>query len=159
VGSLTSAIIGKFLAFDTSPLIYYIEQHPRYSPITDELFDAIHQGNSRAMTSVLTFLEVLVQPLRCGRLDLAEAYRRILAGSAGITLFPIDAGVCELSAKLRSTHHWIRTPDAIQIATALRNGAELVVTNDERWRQLTEIPVVVLKDFLKTPPPRPDSAA
>jgi len=145
VGRLTATITGKFLAFDTSPLIYYIEQQPQYSPITDDLFDAIHRGNARAMTSVLTLLEVLVQPLRSARLDLAHEYRRILTGSTGITLFPIDADICELSAKLRSNYHWIRTPDAIQVATALRNGAELIVTNDERWRRLT----VVLKDFLK----------
>jgi predicted nucleic acid-binding protein len=68
VGRLTATITGKFLAFDTSPLIYYI---------------------------------------------------------------------------------WIRTPDAIQIATALQNEADLIVTNDERWKRLTEIQVVLLKDFLE----------
>jgi hypothetical protein len=67
VGRLTATITGKFLAFDTSPLIYYIEQQPQYSPITDDLFDTIHRGNARGMTSVLTLLEVLVQPLRSGR--------------------------------------------------------------------------------------------
>jgi len=149
VGRLTATINGKFLAFDTSPLIYYIEQHPQYSPKSEDLFGAIQQGNARGMTSVLTLLEVLVQPLRSARLDLAHEYRRILTGSAGIILFPIDADICELSAKLRSNYHWIRTPDAIQVATALCNGVELIVTNDERWRRLTEIQVVVLKDFLK----------
>jgi hypothetical protein len=72
VGRLSAAITGKFLAFDTSPLIYYIEQHPEYSPITDDLFDTIHRGNARAMTSVLTLLEVLVQPLRSARIELAH---------------------------------------------------------------------------------------
>jgi len=45
-------------------------------------------------------------------------------------------------------YHWIRTPDAIQVATARRNGAELIVMNDERWKRLAEIQVVVLKDYL-----------
>jgi len=152
VGRLTASIAGKFFAFDTSPLIYYIEQDLQYSPIADDLFDAIHLDKARAMTSVITLLEVLVQPLRRGRLDLAHEYRRILAGSKGISLCPIDADICELSAKLRSDYHWIRTPDAIQVATALRNGAELIVTNDERWRRLAEIQVVVLKDFLEPQP-------
>ena len=34
---LTSLITGKALAFDTSPLIYYIEQHPQYLQATDDL--------------------------------------------------------------------------------------------------------------------------
>lgn len=32
---LTAVITGKVLAFDTSPLIYYIEQHPQYLQATD----------------------------------------------------------------------------------------------------------------------------
>jgi len=28
---LTTAISGKLVAFDTAPLIYYIEEHPEYS--------------------------------------------------------------------------------------------------------------------------------
>lgn len=75
---MTATITGKFLAFDTSPLIYYIEQHPQYSPIADDLFDALHGGNARAMTSVLTVLEVLEQPLRSARLALAHEYRLTL---------------------------------------------------------------------------------
>jgi hypothetical protein len=39
VGRLSSVIAGKALAFDTSPLIYYIEQHPQYSQVTDDLFN------------------------------------------------------------------------------------------------------------------------
>jgi len=29
----------KALAFDTSPLIYYIEKHPQCSQVTDDLFN------------------------------------------------------------------------------------------------------------------------
>ena len=67
---LKAIITGRLLAFDTSPLIYYIEQHPLYLPVADDLFDSIQQGNTRAVTSVLTLLEVLVHPLRRGLIDL-----------------------------------------------------------------------------------------
>ncbi len=102
MGRLTATISGKFLAFDTAPLIYYIEQFPQYSPITDELFDAIHRGDARGMTSVLTLLEVLVQPLRSARIDLADlrdspiAFRRRLIFTEAEPLrrarFPKDDG-------------------------------------------------------------------
>jgi hypothetical protein len=39
VGKLTTLIDGKLVAFDTAPLIYYIEEHPEYLPLADELFD------------------------------------------------------------------------------------------------------------------------
>ena len=148
MGRLSSVITGKALAFDTSPLIYYIEQHPQYSQVTDDLFNAIDSGDAKGMTSVLTLLEALVQPIRSGRLDLANDYRQLLEGSRGISLLPILSDTCEVSARLRAKHEWIRTPDAIQVASALQNGAEMMVTNDDRWRRLTEIRVVVLRDYL-----------
>jgi predicted nucleic acid-binding protein len=148
VGRLTSVISGKLLALDASPLIYYIEQHPQYLQATDDLFNAIDTGDAKGMTSVLTLLEVLVQPIRSGRLDLANEYRQLLEGSRGISLFPILGDTCEASARLRAKYEWIRTPDAIQVATALQNGAEMMVTNDDRWRRLTEIRVIVLRDYL-----------
>ena len=30
----------------------------------------------------------------------------------------------------------------------IMNNAEMIVTNDDRWRRLTEIPVVILSDYL-----------
>ena len=148
MGRLTSVITGKAVAFDTSPLVYYIEQHPQYWQTTDDLFNAIDSGDAKGMTSVLTLLEVLVQPIRSGRLDLANQYRQLLERSRGISLFPVLGDTCEVSARLRAKYEWLRTPDAIQVATALQHGAEMMVTNDDRWRRLTEIRVVVLSDYL-----------
>lgn len=148
MGQLTTLISGKLVAFDTAPLIYYIEEHPDYLPLADELFTAFDAGVSQALTSVLTLQEVLVKPLRDGRSDLADSYRQVLTNSANVTLEVIDESICESAAQLRARHVWLRTPDALQIATAMKYRAEVVVTNDERWKRLTELEVAVLRDFL-----------
>lgn len=148
MGQLTTLIAGKLVAFDTAPLIYYIEEHPDYLPLADELFTAFDGGVAQAVTSVLTLQEVLVKPLREGRSDLADSYRKVLTNSANVALEVIDESICERAAQLRATHVWLRTPDALQIATAISYRAEIMVTNDERWKQLTELEVAVLRDFL-----------
>jgi predicted nucleic acid-binding protein len=130
VGQLTSLIAGKLIAFDTGPLIYYIEEHPDYLSRADELFSALDGGAALGMTSVLTLQEVLVKPLREGQDDLAAKYRQVLT-------------------RLRAKYAWLRTPDALQIATAIRHGAEIIVTNDDGWRRVSEIVVFVLQDFAK----------
>ena len=56
MGQLTTLITGKLVAFDTAPLIYYIEEHPDYLTLADELFEAFDTGATRGMTSVLTLL-------------------------------------------------------------------------------------------------------
>jgi predicted nucleic acid-binding protein len=136
------------VAFDTGPLIYYIEEHPDYLAVADELFSALDRGDARGLTSVLTLQEVLVKPLRENRPDLADKYQQLLTNSVNVTLYAVDQAVCETAARLRAKYLWLRTPDALQLATATTHDAEIVVTNDERWRAVSEVAVVVLKDFI-----------
>ena len=148
MGQLTTLITGKLVAFDTAPLIYYIEEHPDYLPLADELFDAFDQGNARGMTSALTLHEVLVKPLRDERQDLADKYREVLTTSANVTIHAIDLSICETAARMRAKYTWLRAPDALQIGTAITGGAQIIVTNDERWSRVTEIEVAVLRDLV-----------
>jgi predicted nucleic acid-binding protein len=152
MGGLTPVITGKLVAFDSAPLIYYVEEHPDYVVVADELFDAIDRGLAHGTTSVLTLLEVLVVPVREGQHDLADQYRQLLMTAEGVALHVIDEDVCERAAQLRAKYGWLRTPDALQVATAIEHGAEVIVTNDDRWRRLTEIEVVILKDYVVTHP-------
>ena len=147
MGKLTTAISGKLVAFDTAPLIYYIEEHPEYLSIVDELFGAFDSGYASGTTSVLTMHEVLVKPLRDGRQDIADKYREVLTNSANVTLHPIDLSICGIAARLRAKYAWLRAPDALQIGTAIGLGAPIIVTNDQRWSRVTEVEVAVLRNF------------
>ena len=147
MGQLTPLIAGKLVAFDTGPLIYYIEEHPDYLSLVDELFSALDSGNARGMTSVLTLQEVLVKPLRENRQDLADKYQQLLTNSTNVTLYEVNQAVCEMAARLRAKYLWLRTPDALQLGTAMTHNAQVVITNDERWRAVSEVVVLVLKDF------------
>lgn len=60
---------GQPVAIDTAPFIYYIEQHPKFLSKVEAIFESAEQGEIRAITSVLTLLEVLVHPIRTGRTD------------------------------------------------------------------------------------------
>jgi predicted nucleic acid-binding protein len=148
MGQLGPLISGRVVAFDTAPLIYYLEEHPTYLPLVDELFDAIDAGSANGMTSVLTLLEVLIKPLRDGRTQIADEYRQLLTGSSNLKLHPIDEAVCQCAASLRARHAWLRTPDALQLATAMEHQADVMVTNDARWKDLDEIAVVVLRNYV-----------
>ena len=150
MGKLAPFISGRLVAFDTAPLIYYIEENPAYLPLVDELFDTIDSGVSTGITSVLTLQEVLVKPLREGMQEMADQYREVLKNSINITLANIDETVCEKAANLRAKYAWLRTPDALQIASAILHNADVIITNDDKWKRLTEIQIVVLQDFVTT---------
>lgn len=152
MGIIHSAIAGRVVAFDTAPLIYYLEENPDYLSLTDELFEAIDRREARGLTSVLTLLEIMVKPFREGRDDIANSYRQILTNAANLSLYEITEDVSTRAARLRANYGWLRTPDALQLATALEHGADIVVTNDGGWKRISELPVLVLKDYLTASP-------
>jgi len=111
---------------DTAPIIYFIEEHPDFGPISDEIFRAIrNEDRIYAFSSIITLIEVLAQPYRSGDENLAESYRRFLLESSNFTLYDIDGNIAEQAAALRGKYE-IRTPDAIQLATGIVNEARII---------------------------------
>ncbi len=144
---LIEELRGQKICLDTSPIIYFIEKHSKYWSLVRPVFIEISSGTIEAITSTVTLLEVLVLPFRTGKKDLAEKYREILLSSEGLTTFEIVHEISELAAQLRAKYS-IRTPDAIQIAAGVRNGARKFLTNDPGLKKISEIKVCVLDDYL-----------
>jgi predicted nucleic acid-binding protein len=91
-------------------------------------------------------LEVLVQPIRLNRIDLASRYRQLLLESERFSVLPITVEIAELAADLRARYN-LRTPDALQVATALAHRCEAFLTNDARLKRVAEIRVLTLEEL------------
>jgi len=118
------ALRGTVVGLDTAPLIYFIEENSTYLPFVPPFFEAVDHGEFRVTTSVLTLTEVLVHPMRQGDHELADQYRRVLLHASQVTVVPVSETIAEEAAQLRA-RHGLRTPDAIQMATAIRSGKRL----------------------------------
>ena len=136
----------RVLGLDTAPLIYLIEDHPAYADRLARFFESARQSRVRMVTSVVTLVEVLVKPLREGQLALIERYRNILVNSAELTTLPVTREIAERAARLRAAYS-LRTPDAIQVATALTAGAAAFLTNDAGLRKVGDLEVLTLADL------------
>jgi predicted nucleic acid-binding protein len=117
-----SALSGEVVGLDTAPLIYFIERHPSHIAKLKPFFAAAERREFRIVTSLVTLLEVLVHPLRSGRDDLVREYKDILLRSPSLTALPVDEAIAEEAARLRASQN-LKTPDAIQLATAKIAGA------------------------------------
>ena len=140
VDSLRGSVVG----FDTMPLIYYIEENRNYLEVVDPFFEAIDRGEFKVVTSIITLLEVLVHPVRNGDVILAQRYRDLLFDTEGLSTMILDRTIAEEAARLRASHH-IRTPDSIQMATAISEGASFFLTNDLRLPSLPNLKTLVLE--------------
>mgnify|MGYP006419308289 CR=1 FL=1 len=133
---------GKIVGLDTAPLIYFIEEHTTYLGAIKEFFETVDKGEVSVVTSTITLTEVLVHPLRSQNVDLAAEYRDILLNS-NITTVDISSDIAEYGALLRSQYN-LRTPDALQIATAIKSGAGFFLTNDTKLPKIPNIDYLIM---------------
>ena len=134
------------LAFDTAPIIYFVEANPTYDKLVTNIFNRVAAGELEGWTSVISLSEVLVQPIHSNRTDLQKQYRDLLLNSANFHTFPITADVAERAAQFRGTYGF-RLPDAIQIAFAINAGCDAIVCNDRGMQRITEIRVLLLDEL------------
>ena len=139
---LEDSIVG----LDTAPLIYFIEEHPKYLTVLDAFFLAVKEGKISVVTSSLTLTEVLVHPLRKENWGLVSEYKSILLSAKGLETIPINNEIAELAAGLRAKYQLL-TPDALQIATAIGSGAKHFLTNDLKLKNVPDIKVLCLDDL------------
>ena len=139
---------GNVIGLDTTPLIHFTEENPTYIEVIDPFFKAVGSGELMVITSVVTLLEVLVRPIRDGNLKLAQRYREFLLNSHSVTTHFLSQEIAEEAARLRAFHN-IRTPDSIQMATAISAGASFFLTNDTHLPSLPNLKTLVLEDLKK----------
>jgi predicted nucleic acid-binding protein len=85
------------------------------------------------------YAESLTGPAAAGRLNDAKRAIRSLV----VEIVPLTEYVAEEAAQLRAQHPGLRLPDALVVATASVLDADVLLTADERWRDLTSAVEVV----------------
>lgn len=137
---------GKTVGLDTAPLIFFIEGHPIFADLIRPFFQSVDRGEVHVVTSVVTLIEVLVHPLRHGNESLAHEYNDILLSSANISTMPVTPAIAQAAAELRAEQK-LKTPDAIQIATALTHRSTHFLTNDRDFGVLQGLEMIRLIDM------------
>ena len=98
----------------------------------------------RGITSALTPHEILTGARKAGKPELVSLYRNLLGSFPNLHFIPFDANVADISSDLRA-RYGLRTPDAIQVATAIHQRADAFVTNDAGLRRDEEIRVMLAR--------------
>ena len=133
----------KKVCIDTMIFAYHFGKHPKYSPVIFELFKKIERHEITAYTSIISLLEILSAPeIQLNHL-LEETYKNFFINFPNLNLIQLDIQVSTKAAELRRIYK-IKLPDSVILATAIVSGADILVTNDLRLKQVKEIKVVTL---------------
>jgi predicted nucleic acid-binding protein len=134
------------LYLEAAPLIYYVEENPKYVDKLEAIIAFIGDSPVKAISSAITLTEVLSHPMRLGRQDLIDKYRDILLESGSFRLVPVTTMIASSAASMRSRYS-LRTPDALHLATAIEEACDLFITNDKGIKRVTELQVLVLDEL------------
>lgn len=135
------------VAFDTSIFIYHLEQNSKYSALADCAFSWLDSGASMGVTSAITMTELLVKPYRETSEENVDTLYALLSTYPDFAWIPSTLGIAALAAKIRANYR-LRTPDALQAATAVHAQATAFVTNDPIFRRIPDFDTLILDDFV-----------
>jgi predicted nucleic acid-binding protein len=135
------------IALDTSVFIYQLEANARYLAFTDSVFSWVERVGHEGVTSTITMAELLVPWYRDKDDPRIDTFYGLLSTYPNLRWIAPDLEAADLAAKLRALHR-MRTPDAIQAATAMRAQATGFVTNDPVFARIPEIETAILDRLL-----------
>ena len=149
IGQFKKILIkAKKVAIDSSIFIYHFVKKENYSKLTSEIFESAEKGVITLSTSTISIIEIFVKPEEEKNQALLIEYDKILKNFPNLTIKTIDYPTARLAAKLRGKYKHLKTPDTLQIAAALMTESQVFITNDHQLKQIEEIRIHLLKDFL-----------
>jgi predicted nucleic acid-binding protein len=137
----------RSIGIDTSVVIYAVEAHPRYLLLAQQIFRWARGAKGNVVTSTITMTEALVKPYRQGDVALIQEFHALLATYPHLDWVAPNLHIADRAAQIRADHN-LRTPDAIQAATAMATGVRGFITNDPVFRRIPSLEVLVLHDLL-----------
>jgi predicted nucleic acid-binding protein len=135
------------IALDTSVFIYQLEANPRYVDFTDHVFAWLERPDNAAVTSTITMTELLVQPYVQSNDSQVDEFYSLLSSYPNLDWIAPDLSIADTAARIRASYR-LRTPDALQAATAVHSQATGLVTNDFVFERIEDFETIVLEHLL-----------
>ena len=134
------------IGIDTCIFIYWGEANEKYGEVVDPIF-AWLEGRGRGVTSTVTMLELLVQPYRLNDIDKVNQLYSLFSTLPNLAWLEPTLDLADRAAHLRGTLN-LKTPDALQAATALAAEATGFISNDPAFRKVSDLDVLILDEVL-----------
>lgn len=130
----------KIIAFDTSFLILLLQDTSKDDNPASRVLRLLQRRSVKIITSTITLLEILVHPYHYQNRELVDRYFGYMTHQPGLELIPLNAEVADRAAEIRAKYRF-KTPDAIQLASAIFGEATLFLTQDKAFRKQKEIAI------------------
>ena len=144
---LAEMLTGKIVFFDSPPFVYVFEEKQPYKKLLEPVFLAVDSGAIHAVSTLVTMSEVMTIPYRYGQWELIKKYSEVFGRSSNVNVLSLTWEVADLTAQVRGKYR-LKTPDAIQWATATLNEVDYFLTNDQGFKILNDNRILIIDEYL-----------
>lgn len=136
----------KRVGVDSMGFIYFLEDNPRFGALSEIVFEFAEHNKITIISSVLVLIEVLTGYRKANDEILEQEFKQMMREFPNIEVHNIDYKLIDKVVDLRTKYN-IKTPDAIHLAAAIENQAEVFITNDKSLNKIKEIKIICFSDF------------
>ncbi len=126
-----------------------MEENARYVRLVNPIFAWLEGPKGHAVTSTITMLELLVQPYKLPDMDRVNKFYALLSTYPHLNWIAPTLEIADSAARLRAEYN-LRTPDALQAATALVCEATGFISNDAGFKKVAGFEVAILEELVNT---------
>lgn len=132
----------KSVALDSNIFIYLFQEDPEFIEKVRKLFKLISERDISILTSIISVSEALSYPSPD---EVLEGIKSSFYSLPKLRILDVDRKIAFRTADIRRQYKF-RTPDAIQLATALEAKAQVFITNDSKLKSFKEVKVLTLSE-------------
>ena len=135
------------VALDTNVFIYAVEGHPKYASLAYHVLEWVEHSGHSAVTSTVTMTELLTRPYSEKNGLWVNEYYGLLSRYPNLEWIAPSLETADLAARFRAQYR-LRTPDAIQAATAVHAGVRGFISNDPAFRRVDGLETLLFDELL-----------
>lgn len=135
--SSLNSFINRTIALDSMIFIYFFDQNKHFVDASELIIKLAERGKTTIVTSVISLLESLSSFKYQDDTEAQHAITNFFYLTPNVRVMNIDREIALEAARLRREHKSLRTPDAVQLATAIVHKADIFITNDVKLQKLS----------------------
>lgn len=135
----------RVLFLDTGAILRLLQMHPDYYPVVSSVLDFAYENNVTLLVSNVTLFEISKKAFALGEGLLSRQYREFFEHSRNVKPCEVTGEIAVKAAEYAGTQK-LSNEESLRLATAYVCGADCILTDTAAFRDLTDVPVVLLDD-------------
>lgn len=131
------SLTGKIIALDSMVFIYLFDQNEAFVESSEHIIKLAERGKITVVTSIISLVESL-SPFKYRDDETAQhTIVNFFYLTPGLHIIEVNREIALVAARLRREYKSLRTPDSLQLATAITYKADSFITNDAKLKTLS----------------------